>query len=608
MKDFQKIAPWLAIAIGIAAACQSGAKAATVAAESASFAVHDATVFDGKQRLEHMDVLVKDGRIAAIAPVSKKLVMPAGVPVVQGAGKTLLPGLIDAHVHSWGTARRDALRLGVTTELDMFTDPRQLPAARRERESLAAAQGADLWSAGTLATAPGGHGTEYGFKIPTLTKPEEAEGFVATRQAEGSDYLKIVIENGSAYGHPMATLDGPIISALTKAARSRGMLSVAHVATADDARLAFQSGVDGLAHMFIDRPLDPSKPADAAFIEQARKHFIVATLAVNASLSGKPYGRELTEDPRLAPWLSTTQKGSLSGAFGGDWSKPHFIVNAMANTRTLHAAGVPILAGTDAGNPGTAHGASLHGELALLVQSGLTPAEALSAATAEPARIFGLKDRGQIAVGRRADLLLVEGDPTKDITTTRAIVGLWKNGLPVDRSLQPDEKPGVAAAKAPTSTLIADFAGEGVAARIGQPFMVSTDAMMGGKSTATLAVKNGALAVQGTVDGGLPYAWAGALWMAGTKPMDPVDFAGRKELVFKVRGPARSATAMIFSGEQAQGRPATLPFTIQPEWTEVRLPLDKFNGADLAHLRALAFTAGLPAGEFTFELDDIELR
>jgi len=132
--------------------------------------------------------------------------------------------------------------------------------------------------------------------------------------------------------------------------------------------------------------------------------------------------------------------------------------------------------------------------------------------------------------------------------------------------------------------------------------------MMGGKSTAALSVKDGALHVQGNVDGGLPFAWAGTLWMAGAKPMDPVDFSGRKELVFKVRGPARMATAMIFSGEQVQSRPAMQPFTIQPEWTEVHLPIDKFTGADLAHLRALAFTAGLPAGEFSFELDDIELR
>jgi imidazolonepropionase-like amidohydrolase len=607
MKDFQKIAPWLAIAIGIWAACQSGAKAAPVA-DTATFAVHDATVFDGKKRLEHMDVLVKDGRIAAIGT---KLSLPAGVNVIQGAGKTLLPGLIDAHVHSWGTARRDALRLGVTTELDMFTDPRQLPEARRQRASLASAniseQGADLWSAGTLATAPGGHGTEYGFKIPTLTQPEEAAAFVAARQAEGSDYLKIVIEDGSAYGHPMPSLNGPIVSALTQAARARGMLSVAHVATAADARLAFDNGVTGLAHMFIDRELDPANVTDAAFIQQARKHFIVATLAVNASLSGKPYGRELAADPRLAPWLSITQKGSLEGGFGPDWSKPQFIANAIANTRRLHAAGVTILAGTDAGNPGTAHGASLHGELALLVQAGFTPSEALAAATAEPARVFGLSDRGQIAVGQRADLMLVEGDPTKDITATRAIVALWKNGLPVDRTLHVDEKPGQAAAKASNATLIADFS-DGLAARMGQPFGVSTDAMMGGKSTAELSVKDGALHVQGNVDGGLPFAWAGTLWMAGAKPMEPLDFAGRKELVFKVRGPARMATAMVFSGEQAQGMPAMQPFAIKPEWTEIRIPLEQFKGVDLAHLRALAFTAGLPAGEFSFELDDIELR
>jgi imidazolonepropionase-like amidohydrolase len=101
--------------------------------------------------------------------------------------------------------------------------------------------------------------------------------------------------------------------------------------------------------------------------------------------------------------------------------------------RPLADAGVTLLAGTDVGTPGTAHGASLHHELKLLVDAGLRPVEALHAATAAPARHFSLTDRGHIAPGQSADLLLVDGDPTTDITATRNIVGVWRRGAAVPR-------------------------------------------------------------------------------------------------------------------------------------------------------------------------------
>lgn len=107
--------------------------------------------------------------------------------------------------------------------------------------------------------------------------------------------------------------------------------------------------------------------------------------------------------------------------------------HARAAVRVLAAAGVPLLAGTDAGNPGTAHGASIHRELELLVSAGLTPIEALRAATSTPARVFRLLDRGRLAPGLRADLVLVDGDPSRDITATRAIVQVWRNGVMVAR-------------------------------------------------------------------------------------------------------------------------------------------------------------------------------
>ena len=211
--------------------------------------------------------------------------------------------------------------------------------------------------------------------------------------------------------------------------------------------------------------------------------------------------------------------------------------------------------------------------------------------------------------------MLVDGDPTADITATRAIATIWKNGYPVDRSLNADEKPQVAAA-ATSETVIADFETEAMTVRSGQAFAVTTDVIAGGKSTATQAWSaagangsKGALKVQGVIDGGLPYAWAGTLWMAGSAPMQPVDFSARRELVFKVRGAEeRSGLAMIFSGPSVQARPAMAPFKITREWTEVRLPLADMAGADLSKLRALALTVGMPAGAFAFEVDDLELK
>ena len=102
--------------------------------------------------------------------------------------------------------------------------------------------------------------------------------------------------------------------------------------------------------------------------------------------------------------------------------------------RQLARAGVPLLAGTDAPSPGATYGASLHGELELLVGAGLTPVQALTAATSNAARAFKLADRGRVERGMRADLVLVDGDPTRDILATRRIVEVWKRGVKAERA------------------------------------------------------------------------------------------------------------------------------------------------------------------------------
>src|SRR4051812_36675919 len=138
------------------------APAAATPSDEQSFAVHGVRVFDGERVLERTNVVVRAGRIAAIGGE-----LPAGVPVIEGRGRTLLPGLIDAHAHVQTEAGlRNALRFGVTTELDMMTDVAFLQAHRAQRDRWTRTDLADLFSAGTPATSPGGMGTQFGIAVP----------------------------------------------------------------------------------------------------------------------------------------------------------------------------------------------------------------------------------------------------------------------------------------------------------------------------------------------------------------------------------------------------------------------------------------------------------
>src|SRR6185503_19973941 len=205
--------------------------------------------------------------------------------------------------HAWGDALERALTFGVTTELDMFTDFNFARKMREEQAKHGAPNRADLYSAGTLATAPGGLGTEYGFKIPTLTKPEEAQDWVDARLAEGSDYIKIIVEDGSPYGMKTLTLDRATVEALIAAAHKRGKLAVVHVSTEAGAEMAIASQADGLVHIFTDRAPEPG------FISLVKRHkaFVTPTLTVVESTTGTASGKALPDDPRLAPYLQAEE-------------------------------------------------------------------------------------------------------------------------------------------------------------------------------------------------------------------------------------------------------------------------------------------------------------
>ncbi|MEO5817975.1 MAG: amidohydrolase family protein, partial [Gemmatimonadaceae bacterium] len=336
-------------------------------------------VFDGSRLLSARDVLLQNGRIVAIGATVQA---PSGALVVDGTNRTLLPGLIDSHTHAYGAALVDALSFGVTTALDMFTDPSEAAARRAEQRAGPVSTRADLFSAGVLVTAPKGHGTEYGIPIPTIAAPESAQAFVDARIAEGSDYIKIILDDGSAYGITLPTVSNATLVAVVTAAHARKKLAVVHVGTLADAREAIGAGADGLMHLFVDRAPD----AQFGKFVAAHHAFVVPTLTVLRSIAGTAAGSELAADARLAPYLGATGRSTLLSGFPFKMTVSY--AAAEESVKQLKAAGATILAGTDAPNPGTAHGISMHRELELLVHAGLTPTEALIAGTSAPARVF----------------------------------------------------------------------------------------------------------------------------------------------------------------------------------------------------------------------------
>jgi imidazolonepropionase-like amidohydrolase len=375
--------------------------------------------FDGHDVRPRTSVLVDGGRITAVGDG-----LPAtGAEVVPGAGRTLLPGLIDAHVHITRSGLRHGFAFGVTTQLDMFADPAVLRTTRAE----AARGGAvsDVRSAGIGATAPGGHPAQlvhHGLfgPFPTLTSPSGAPAFVAARVAEGSDYLKVFASSVPGEGHrPSLTADA--VAALVSAAHEHGLLAVVHATDVRSALAAVRAGADGLAHLPFDRPPGPEFIAELA----ARNVFVVPTLTVLESFCGRPG----PAGPEAARVLDAAALATLAAPMAPEPADGYAADYAAEVVAPLADAGVCVLAGTDAGAPGTAHGLSLHRELELLVGAGLTEQAALTAATSAPARRFGLADRGEVGVGKRADLVVVTGDPLVDIRATRRLVAVCREGV-----------------------------------------------------------------------------------------------------------------------------------------------------------------------------------
>ncbi len=361
-------------------------------------------------------------------------------------GKWVLPGLVDAHVHSYGNlgpnlqpgrmlqtdgTAKVALYAGVTAFLDLFS-PEDYIFELRNKQRSDGLLGADIYAAGPILTCPNGHGTEYGIPTRTVTSPSDARRTVDSLATRSPDVVKLVY-------HPYHTdrfpsMDRPTMEAIVETAQAHNLPTVVHIEGWTGAHEAITTGVDAITHTpptpLPDSTVAAMQEQGTAWIPTLAVHTEAAHLFEHPKRLDNDLLRAVADSALLAVYRDTSGIPSQIEAWIAEQSEHRTArLNAVAKG---HKAGIPILAGTDAGNPGLFQGFSLHRELVLLTKAGLSNWEGLTSATTVPGRFleapFGLH------AGDRANLLVLNASPIEDIRHTQEIARVLYRGQVVDRS------------------------------------------------------------------------------------------------------------------------------------------------------------------------------
>jgi imidazolonepropionase-like amidohydrolase len=379
-----------------------------------TFALTGARLIDatGAPPVERATIVVRNGRIDAAGPADTTPV-PRGVPVVDVGGKTILPGLWDMHAHvglaEWGPVY---LASGVTTARDMGGEFDVVTALRDAWRS-GPTIGPRLLLAGLVdGPGPGAFGTV------TAANPDEGRAAVRRYKAAGFQQMKLY-----------SLLDRPTVAAVIQAAHESGMSVTGHIPAGitGGMREAVEMGMDHIAHLTVrDAPGSDALRETIAFLK-AHGTVIDPTVSWNELLGRSAQTPIESFQPGFAHGAPPLQR-LIAGANGGTVTPEQArdrLARSLQIIKALHDAGIPIVAGTDKGIPGV----SVAREIELYVQAGLTPMDAIRAATAVPARVMGLAaDSGTIAPGLRADLIVVDGNPLARIADIRNVRMVCANG------------------------------------------------------------------------------------------------------------------------------------------------------------------------------------
>jgi imidazolonepropionase-like amidohydrolase len=421
-------------------------------------AIVGATVVDGTASPIHdAVVLVRGDRITAVGPRAR-VGLPKGITIVDGRGKWVTPGLVDAHVHFFQSGgaytRPDAVDLRryrpYEKEIALLKEalPRTFARYLLCGITSVADVGGPFWNfevrdraartelaprvavAGPLVSTVDRPQLDLGDPpIVKVTSPDEARALIRRELERKPDLVKVwfIFRPGDDVAVGKA-----IVAATVEEARKGGVRTAVHATELETARAAVEAGADVLVHSVFDQPVDD------AFVELLKSRRVVYTPTLFV-----PSGYDLVLSGRFTPTAAERRWADPSVLATFDEVKaypeltarprrparPEAAQTAAQNVKRLAAAGVTIAAGTDAGNIGTLHGPSIFRELRLMTDAGLTPAEVLAAATAGGARVMGReKDLGALAPGKLADLLILDRDPLADVGNLEAIHRVVKGG------------------------------------------------------------------------------------------------------------------------------------------------------------------------------------
>jgi imidazolonepropionase-like amidohydrolase len=372
---------------------------------SGSYALTGAVVVDATGRAPIPDavVLVRDGRIVSVGPRSE-VAVPPGVPLIDVSGKTIVPGLWDMHTHvtqiEWGSVY---LAAGVTTARDMGNETELITALRTAFDS-GAALGPRLLLAG-LVDGPG----PEAFGVVTAATPEEGRAVVRRYHEARFQQMKLY-----------SILAPDVVSAIVDEAHRLKMTVTGHVPRALTLRQAVEAGMDQIAHLAVT-----DDPGSAALAETARFLKEQGTVMDPTLSWGELLGRSARTPiasfqpgfPKIPFPLRRLFESANAGEIDPEAARAK-VERGLRIVGELHRAGVPIVAGTDEGIPGH----SLHREIELYVEAGMSPLDAIRSATAVPARAMGLdSELGTVEAGKRADLVVLDANPLERISNIRAV-------------------------------------------------------------------------------------------------------------------------------------------------------------------------------------------